>query len=50
MTNIVRLDDYRVRIGVPVPTPIARYGWRLAWVFQIFPIVGFVPVWVLDWG
>ncbi len=33
----------------PIPTPFAYAGWRLAWVFRVWPVVGFVPVWVVDW-
>ena len=47
MGNVVRFPE-PIRTP-PVPTAYARGGWRLAWTFQLWPVVGLVPVWVLDW-
>jgi hypothetical protein len=50
MGDVVRFTDYAGRVRTsPVPTAIRCGGWRLAWTFQLWPVVGFVPVWVLDW-
>ena len=50
MGDVIPFRDYAGRVRTPpVPTAYARGGWRLAWTFQLWPVVGFVPVWVLDW-
>lgn len=50
MGEIVDLAAWRSARSAPVPTSVSVYGWRLAWVFVLWPVPGFQWVMVPDWG
>lgn len=49
--EIIDLAAYRRGRVEPAPLLMVPpwFGWRVGWTFQVWPCVGFVPVWVLDW-